>query len=90
VPLQGAFIDAKSVCRVQIGTAGEDEIVHLQLRTKTEDAGLREILERILTGVIIFDPLARLLLTITDLKSAPIRVVIAPERRLRPFIVPRS
>ena len=64
--------------------------MHLQLRTKTEDAGLREILERILSGVIIFDPSARLLLTITDLKSTPTRVVIAPERRHQPFIVPRS
>jgi hypothetical protein len=62
--------------------------VYLQLRTKTEDAGLREILERILTGVIVFDPLARLLLTITDLKSAAARVVIAPERRHHPFIIP--
>jgi hypothetical protein len=64
--------------------------VHLDLRTKTEDAGLREILERILTGVIIFEPSARLLLTMTDLKSAATRVVIAPERRHRPFIVPRA
>lgn len=63
--------------------------MYLQLRTKTEDAGLKEILERILTGVIVFDPLARLLLTITDLTSASTHVVVAPERRLRPFIVPR-
>jgi len=39
--------------------------------------------------VIVFDPLARLLLTKTDLKSAPTRVIIAPERRHLPFIVPR-
>jgi hypothetical protein len=64
--------------------------VHLHLRTNTEDAGLREILERILTGVIVFEPSARLLLTMTDLKSAATRVVIAPERRHQPFIVPRS
>lgn len=63
--------------------------MHLHLRTKTEDASLREILERILTGVIVFDPLARLLLTITDLTSAATRVVVAPERRHQPFIVPR-
>jgi hypothetical protein len=81
------FINAKSVCFVRIGTAGDDEIVYLQI--KTEEAGLREILERILTGVIVFDPLARLQLTMTDLKSAAARVVVAPERRLRPFIVPR-
>ena len=63
--------------------------MYLHLRTKTEDAGLREILERILNGVIVFDPLARLLLTKTDLKSAPTRVIITPERRHLPFIVPR-
>ena len=64
--------------------------MYLDLQIKTEDAGLREILERILTGVIIFDPLARLLLTMTDLTSAATRVVIAPERRHQPFIVPRA
>jgi hypothetical protein len=64
--------------------------VHLQLRTKTEDAGLREILERILTGVIVFEPLTRLLLIKADLKSTAARVVVAPERRHRPFIVPRA
>lgn len=64
------------------------KIVHLNLRTKTEDASLKDILERILTGVIVFDPLARLLLTITDLTSAATRVVVAPERRHQPFIVP--
>lgn len=63
--------------------------MHLHLRTKTEDAGLKEILERILTGVIVFDPSVRLLLTITDLTSAATRVVVAPERRHQPFIVPR-
>lgn len=78
-----------SVCWVQIGTAGED-VVHLHLQTDTEDVGLREILERILTGVIVFEPSARLLLTVTDLKNAATRVVVAPERRYRPFIVPRE
>ena len=64
--------------------------MYLQLRTETEDAGLRELLERILAGVIVFDPLARLLLTITDLTSAATRVVVATERRHPPFIVPKS
>ena len=64
--------------------------MHRDLRTNTEDAGLRDILERILNGVIIFEPLARLLLSKTDLKSTVTRVVIAPERRHFPFIVPRS
>jgi hypothetical protein len=62
--------------------------VHLHLRTNTEDVGLRELLERILSGIIIFEPSARLLLTMTDLKNAATRVVVAPERRRRPFVVP--
>jgi len=64
--------------------------VHLHLRTNTEDAGLKEILERILTGVIVFEPSDRLLLMMNDLKNAATRVVVAPERRHRPFIVPRG
>lgn len=62
--------------------------MHPHLRTDTEDAGLKEILERILTGVIVFEPSSRLLLIVTDLKKAATRVVVAPERRHRPFIVP--
>lgn len=77
------FVASKSV------TAGEDEIVHLHLRTNPEDASLKDILERILTGVIVFEPLARLMLIKTDLKSDATRVVVAPERRHQPFIVPR-
>ena len=64
--------------------------MYLQLRTKTEDVGLKEILERILTGVIVFDPLARLLLIRTDLKNTATRVIVAAERRQRPFIAFRS
>jgi len=64
--------------------------VHLHLRTNTEDAGLKDILERILTGVIVFEPSDRLLLMMNDLKNAATRVVVAPESRHRPFIVPRG
>jgi hypothetical protein len=63
--------------------------VQLHLRINTEDVGLRDILERILTGVIVFDPSARLLLTTIDLTAAT-RVVVAPERRHRPFIIPEG
>lgn len=63
------------------------KIVHLHLRTNPEDASLKDILERILTGVIVFEPLSRLVLTKTDLKNTATRVVVAPERRQRPFII---
>lgn len=62
----------------------------LHLRTSPEDVGLQEILERILDGVIVFDPSVRLRLTVTDLKTAATRVVVAPERRRQPFIVPKG
>ena len=62
--------------------------MHLHLRTNPEDVGLKEILERILTGVIIFEPSARLLLSMTDLKTAATRVTVAPERRRHSFIIP--
>lgn len=62
--------------------------MHPQLLINPEDAGLKEILERILNGVIVFAPSDRLLL-MNDLKAVATRVVVAPERRLRPFIVPR-
>ena len=63
--------------------------MQLHLRTNTEDASLKDILERILTGVIVFEPLARLMLIKTDLSSDATRIVVAPERRHRPFIVPQ-
>jgi hypothetical protein len=61
----------------------------LHLRTNPEDVGLKEILERILGGVIVIEPSDRLLLMMTDLKTLATRVVVAPERRRRPFIIPR-
>jgi hypothetical protein len=64
--------------------------VHPHLRTNPEDAGLKEILERILNGVIVFAPSDRLLLMMNDLKAVATRVVVAPERRHRPFIVPKG
>jgi len=82
--------DAVHLCLLHSNRYCRRRILHRDLRTNTEDAGLREILERILAGVIVFEPLTRLLLCNTDLKSTVTRVVVAPERRNRPFIVPRS
>lgn len=64
--------------------------MHLHLRTNPEDAGLREILERILDGIIVFEPSIRLLLSMTDLTRAATRVVVAPERRHKLFVVPSA
>jgi hypothetical protein len=62
----------------------------LHLRTSPEDVGLKEILERILDGVIVFDPSVRLRLIAADLKTAGTRVVVAPERRRHPFTVAKG
>jgi hypothetical protein len=63
---------------------------HRHLRTNPEDAGLKDILERILNGVIVFEPSDRLLLSMNDLSTVATRVVVTPERRHRPFIVPKG
>jgi hypothetical protein len=63
--------------------------VHLRLRVNPEDAGLKELLERILNGMIVFEPSDHLLLMMNDLKTVATRIVVAPERRLHPFIVPK-
>ena len=60
------------------------------LRTELDEASARDILERILDGCIAFEPAARLLLMATDFRNHEARIVIAPERRRKPFIVPRS
>ena len=63
--------------------------VHQLMRTSLEDASIREILDRILDGCIAFDPLTRFRLTLTDFAGARVRVVLAPERRRKPFTIPR-
>jgi hypothetical protein len=58
------------------------------LRTELEEASVRDILDRILDGCIAFDPAARFVLTMTDFKTGSARVVVSPERRRLPFIIP--
>lgn len=64
--------------------------MQLNLKTNPEDVGLKDVLERILNGVIIFEPSDRLLLMMNELKTVATCIVVAPERRLRPFIVPKG
>lgn len=52
-----------------------------------EDTSLIETLERILDGCIVFEPSARLLLGTTDFQATGTQVVVAPERRRKPFLV---
>ncbi|HXW15977.1 MAG TPA: gas vesicle protein GvpJ [Terriglobia bacterium] len=60
----------------------------LRLRAETEDASLADILDRILDKGIVLDPWVRVVLGATDLRSRNNRIVVAPERRRKPFIIP--
>jgi len=58
------------------------------LRTDLEDASLIEILERILDKGIVLEAWAHVVLDVTDFQALDNRIVVAPERRNKPFIVP--
>jgi len=64
--------------------------VSLLLRIVPEEASLIEVLERILDGCIAFDPSARLSLGSADLKANKASVVASPERRSKPFLIPKN
>lgn len=55
--------------------------------TDAEDASLSEILDRILDKGIVFDPWIRVGLGATDLRVTGKRIVVASERRRRPFVI---
>ncbi len=57
-------------------------------RNEPKNASLQEILDRILGGIIVFAPSARLQLGTTDLTRDAVHVVLAPERRRKAFIIP--
>lgn len=63
-------------------------MVLLHLRISTKDASLREILDRILDKGIVLEPWVRVISGVTDLCAKGKRIVVAPERRRKPFIIP--
>ena len=60
------------------------------LRTDPEDLSVLDLFDRILEKGIVFDPWARVALAGIDLRRSPDRIVVAPERRRFPFIVPAT
>lgn len=60
----------------------------MHLRISTTDASLREILDRILDKGIVLEPWVRVISGVTDLRAKGKRIVVAPERRRKPFIIP--
>ncbi|MGE5324631.1 MAG: hypothetical protein ACM3SW_17325 [Actinomycetota bacterium] len=60
--------------------------LHVQL----EDAELKDILDRVLDGCITFDPWVRIRLSSLEVNRTGERIIVAPERRRKPFVVPRQ
>lgn len=58
-----------------------------QLDHELEKASLIELLDRILDKGIVLEPWARLALADVDLRHEHDRIVVAPERRRKPFLV---
>ena len=62
----------------------------LPLRIDPGDASLIEVLERILDGCIAFEPSVRLSLGSADLSTNKTSVVASPDRRSKPFLIPKN
>ena len=62
--------------------------MYQSLRTNPEDLTVLDLFDRILEKGIVFDPWARVALVGIDLCRSSDRIVVAPERRRFPFIVP--
>jgi hypothetical protein len=65
-------------------------IVYESLRTDPEELSILDLFDRILEKGIVFDPWARVALAGIDFCRSPDRIVVAPERRRFPFIVPTA
>ncbi|HEY6971709.1 MAG TPA: gas vesicle protein GvpJ [Candidatus Angelobacter sp.] len=64
--------------------------MHLVSRTDPEDSSLREILDRILDKGIVLEAWARVLTGKIDFRTVGNRIVVAPERRRKAFVVPAN
>jgi hypothetical protein len=62
--------------------------VFQSLRTNPEDLSVLDLFDRILEKGIVFDPWARVALIGIDFRRSSDRIVVAPERRRFPLIVP--
>jgi hypothetical protein len=62
--------------------------VYQHLHVRPEDLSIRDLLDRILENGIVFLPWDRVTLVETDFHRSCNRIVVAPERRRIPFIVP--
>lgn len=60
------------------------------LRVQLEDVELKDILDRVLDGCIVFDPSVRIRLAAFEVIRSGKKVSVAPERRHKPFVIPRQ
>lgn len=61
----------------------------LSFKTAPEDASLIEVLDRILDKGIVLDAWARVVVGVTDFSGVDNRIVVAPDRRRKPFVIPK-
>ena len=64
--------------------------MHLVSRIDPEDSSLREILDRILDKGIVLDAWARVVTAMIDFQTIGNRIIVAPERRRKAFVVPAN
>jgi hypothetical protein len=67
-------------------------MVYPPLKTEPGDSNLADILDRILDKGIVLEPWARIVSATTDLRgmNKANRIIVTPERRHKPFVVPAS
>jgi hypothetical protein len=64
--------------------------VQLRFRVDVSDASLTEILDRVLDGGIVFEPSVRFFLYLINFEDSETRVVVAPDRRRDPLVLPET
>jgi hypothetical protein len=65
-------------------------VTHLLFRTDPKDSSLIDVLDRILDKGIVLEPWARVVSPMIDLHQIGNRIVLAPERRRKIFVVPET
>lgn len=64
--------------------------MHLLFRTDPEDSSLIDVLDRILDKGIVLEPWARVISGTINFREIGNRIVLAPERRRKIFVVPET
>lgn len=62
--------------------------MELSFQTDPDDVSIIELLDRILDKGIVLEPWDRITLAMRKFSNADDRIVVAPDRRRKPFIVP--